>query len=230
MLKHKLYQSKQAGTITISNESNQVTIHTEHLEFVSINQHNKPYLITNYKQLLEKGINVALFRHGTIWSETDVKTFIEKELKQWQSNDSLMLGTFSIHDPVTKRFMGSLMIEQTNEFEHLGKGHTNSAEISYILDEEYWRKGHGTVISIVGKKYIKHAINMTNDEDKKPKEIVATVHPDNGGSKRILEKTLKNPEKNEFFLFGAPRMLFYKPIKSESVVSTEEATIYSPTR
>jgi len=212
------YTSKQIGNIAISTEGNKVTIKTERLELRSSNQNKAHALIENYTHLLGDPENVALFAEGKPWSKKKVEELVNNEIQKWDEDHRFCM--FSIHDAKIGHFMGSLhVIHAKQDYTNIGSGHENVAEIAYILDKSYWGKGYGTEIAILGKKYIKHVIaeDEVNSLESPLQQIVATVHPMNIGSKKILQKTLKHQEDEELIKFnGQPRLLFFKPLKSAS--------------
>ena len=84
-----------------------------------------------------------------------------------------------------------------------------------MLNHTFWGMGYGTEIAFAGKKYIKHMVeygafkNLNNPLT----EIVATAHPENVGSIKILKKALKRQENNTINCFkGNERLFFYKPL------------------
>ncbi|WP_131782712.1 GNAT family N-acetyltransferase [Legionella gresilensis] len=222
-MKITTYQSKKIGTVVVRTEGHQATICSDRLKLKSLNQCNISYLIDQYKPLLINPENTKWFGTGKIWSEKEVEDFVLEEEKYWREGRNY--GAFAVYDAKTKNFIGSLFINQAiNDFAHIGAGHKQAIEIGYIIDKEFNGKGYGTEIAILGKKYIKYlAANLTNlNEENKIKEIVATVHPLNKGSLRILEKTLKQQEPEEFKKFGGqPRLLFFKPLKEEKIANID---------
>ncbi|ARB93067.1 GNAT family N-acetyltransferase [Legionella longbeachae] len=216
-MKQISYTSKKLGSIVIESRLNQYTIFSNRLEARSLNQDDEHFLIDKYTQLLKKPENINMFGEGKIWQPSTVKEFIQDETKCWNSGNKF--SVFSIYHSGTQEFIGYLHIKHSlNDFAAIGIGHQNVAEIAYIIDQAFWGKGYGTEIAILGKKFIKHIISESADEtlEKNIKEIAATVHPSNEGSKRILQKTLKQMEPEEFTKFGdQPRLLFFKPLKTD---------------
>ncbi|MGQ3888477.1 GNAT family N-acetyltransferase [Legionella sp. CNM-1927-20] len=213
------YQSKRIGPVVVKIENNQATIYSQRLELKSLNQCDVLNLIEQYKLLLSNPENTELFGRGKVWSTQEVEAFILQEIKHW--NEGKNFGVFNVYDAKTKTFLGSLFLHQAiNDFAHIGAGHNQAMEIGYMIDKQFNGKGYGTEIAILGKKYIKYlAARIANqNETNKIKEIVATVHPLNIGSLKILQKTLKQQEPEEFKKFGGqPRLLFFKPLKAEKI-------------
>ena len=208
---------KKIGNIIISTKQNEVTINTGRVEVQSLNQHEESFLIEKYTRLLQDPKNITLFRDGKTWTIHQVKTFIQSEMKKWEKGERFCI--FSVHDTRSKQFMGSLHIAYAlQEYATIGStGHENVAEIAYILDSAFWGKGYGTEIAIIGIEYIKHIITQNYGAEFKklpiPKEAVATVHPLNEGSKRILQKIFVYQEPEEFIKYdGQPRLLFFTPL------------------
>lgn len=215
-MKQITYTSKKLGNIFIKNKLNQYTIYSNRLEARSLNQDEEGFLIDKYTQLLENPENINLFGEGKIWQSSTVKEFIQEKTECWNSGNKF--SVFSIYHSNTQEFIGYLHIKHSlTDFANIGIGHQNVAEIAYIIDQAFWGKGYGTEIAILGKKFIKHIISESPSDslEKDIKEIAATVHPSNEGSKRILQKTLKQMEPGEFTKFGGqPRLLFFKPLES----------------
>ncbi|MFT4060657.1 MAG: GNAT family protein [Legionella sp.] len=179
------------------------TSKTERLELRSSNQNEEHSLIENYNLLLGDSENVALFAEGESWSKKKVEELVKSEIQKWNKDHRFCM--FSIHDAKTGHFMGSLhIIHAKQDYKNIGSGHENVAEIAYILDKSFWGKGYGTEIAILGKKYIKHIIaeGEVNSLGSQLQQIVATVHPMNIGSKKILQKTLKHQEAEELIKFN----------------------------
>lgn len=227
------YTSKKIGDIVIKSDANRYTMCSSRLEARSLNQDPEHCLIENYSRLLINPDNVRLFGDGKPLDSSAITDFIQTETKHWHEGNKF--SVFSIYLANTQEFIGYLHIEHAlDDFSHIGVGHQNVGEITYIIDQAFWGKGYGTEIAILGKKFIKQIISETADEspEKNMKEIVATVHPSNLGSKKILQKTLKHQEPEEFTKFGGqPRLLFFKPLDKvhKVLISTEpcptEATI-----
>lgn len=215
-MKQVTYTSKTLGNVIIKSELNKYTICSNRLEARSLNQDDESFLIDKYTPLLENPENTRMFGEGKAWGPSAVKEFIQNETKRWNSGNKF--SVFSIYHSTTQEFIGYLYIKHSlDDFSNVGVGHKNAGEIAYIIDQAFWGKGYGTEIAILGKKFIKHIISESENEtlEKNIKEIVATVHPSNEGSKRILQKTLKNQEQEEFTKFGGqPRLLFFKPLKN----------------
>lgn len=219
-----IYTSKKLGNILISSESNQYTISSSRVQARSLNQEDEANLIEKYTRLLSNPENVKLFGVGKAWISSEVTEFIQAQIKNWNSGNKF--SVFSIYHSSTQAFMGFLQVQHAlDDFSHIGVGHTNVSEIAYILDQDFWGNGYGTELAILGKKFIKHIISESDEEtlERDIKEIVATVHPENEGSKRILQKTLKHQEQDEFIKFGGqPRLLFFKTLKSNVGVLSEQ--------
>jgi len=198
-------------------KQNEITIYTERVEMQSLNQHAEDFLIEKYTGLLQSPENIALFCEGEPWTTCQIKTLIRNEMQKWNEGNRFCI--FSVHDSKTKKIMGSLHISHAlQEYAAIGiHGHENVAEIGYILDSEFWGKGYGTEIAMMGLEYVKHIIGKYTDAEFKelpiPKEAIATVHPLNEGSKRILQKIFAYQEPVEFIKYnGQPRLLFFTPL------------------
>ncbi|QMT59736.1 GNAT family N-acetyltransferase [Legionella sp. PC997] len=218
-MKQITYTSKKLGNVIIKSDLNQYTICSNRLEARSLNQDEESFLIDKYTHLLVNLENIRMFGEGKTWTPAAVREFIQSETKYWNSDNKF--SVFSIYHSSTQEFIGYLHLKHSlNDFSNIGVGHQNVGEIAYIIDHAFWGKGYGTEIAILGKKFIKHIISESANEtlEKNIREIVATVHPSNEGSKRILQKTLKHQEQEVFTKFGdQPRLLFFKPLKTSTL-------------
>lgn len=211
----KIDHSKKINDVLILRNEKQSTLYSEKLVAKSVNQEEEKSFIEQCSRLFSEPENVKLFGEGAVWNVKQVTEFVHREMAQW--NLGKKLGAFAVYTQDTQEFMGLLFVNHAlDEFARIGKGHANVAEIGYILDQKFWGKGYGTSIAILGKKYIKDVVATAAEDNTEYhiKEIVATVHPANTGSKRILEKTLKHQEEEEFIRFnGKLRLLFFKPFE-----------------
>ena len=208
----KIDSSKKIGEVLIESKENTCTIYSKQLMLKSFNQSDEAWLVDEFAKIVTKQENVKLLEDGQVWSRQKVELLVQKEIKLWNSGSKL--GAFVIYDRETKEFMGILFIAHVlKDFAKVGRGHANVAEIGYVIDQKFWGKGHGTTIAILGKKYIKDVVSTAPEgtAEHEIREIVATVHPSNKGSKRVLEKTLKQQEEEQLIKFnGNPRILFFK--------------------
>lgn len=218
------YNSKKLGAICIRKVASQCTIYSKRVEARSINQYDEDYLIAQYRCLLQKQENTNLFAEGKPWRDSEVTDFIHKETCKWNSGNEL--SVFSLLNTSSQEFIGYLQLNHAIEdFKDIGVGHRNVAEIAYILDKQFWGQGYGAEIATLGIKFIKHCIEQAPEGslERNIKEIVATVHPMNDGSKRILQKTLKQQEPEEFTKFGGqPRLLFFQPLSPIEYPATKK--------
>ncbi|MGL6036363.1 MAG: GNAT family N-acetyltransferase, partial [Legionella sp.] len=188
---HYHYTSKKCGLITISQDELSHSITTNRLQLFSFNQCDKKELHAALTKLFKDEDNISLFGAGIPWEDSEIDAFITTEIERWLDNETF--GVFAIFNRETKQFMGNLHTHYVAEqFAQVGRGHASVAEIGYILDKEFWGKGYGTELAVAANKYVKHAAAALAADAAIPREIVATVHPDNIGSKKILEKTLRN--------------------------------------
>jgi len=75
----------------------------------------------------------------------------------------------------------------------------NSYELGYILDKNYWGRGLATKAALLQLDYILYTLNSN---------AVATTHPDNLASQRVLAKCGFKYEKNIFMKYRGERKLF----------------------
>jgi ribosomal-protein-alanine N-acetyltransferase len=77
---------------------------------------------------------------------------------------------------VTDRSSGALL--GWNGLQHLPE--TDETEIGFLLDREQWDKGRTTEAARVAVRFAFETLEMP--------EIIAVAHPDNGASRRVIEK------------------------------------------
>ncbi|MCW8385470.1 GNAT family N-acetyltransferase [Fluoribacter dumoffii] len=224
-MEQKVYMSKRVGNVLIVSELNHYTIYSSRLMARSLNQDEESFLMDKYTRLLGNNQNIKMFGDGKPWEPSAVKEFLQEETQRWNSGNKF--SVFSIYNKSTQEFMGYLHIKHSlYDFSEVGAGHQNVAEIAYIIDQDFWGKGYGTEVAILGKKFIKHIISESNNasQEKDINEIVATVDPLNEGSKNVLMKTLKHQEQQEFSRFGGQtRILFFKPLNTRMPLVNESS-------
>lgn len=195
--------------ITINQNKNKVTIETDRLILKTLNQIPFAELKKNYSSLFTCPENVPYYANGQPMSPEQVDNFLAMELDRKEKGD--LYGSFAVYQKDSNRFTGNLGLHfRTDEFAKLGSGHPDAAELSYILMKDSWGKGFGTELSILGKKYAKF---LKEESFQKPKEIIATVHPFNTASLKILKRALKETEDEQIIKYGNPRLIFFKILK-----------------
>ena len=113
---------------------------------------------------------VAEFTFGEPISLEEGKAFMKKKF-----NDDGILGFSPIMEKSTQELIGYGGILK---FKHHNK--PNQYEFGYVLAREVWGLGYATEIALAQIETIKEQFPNA--------DIMATVHPDNGASKRVLEK------------------------------------------
>lgn len=226
--------SSQEVAITtkpIDSSSQEVTITTNRLKLYSLNQRNIFQQICDYRALFSKPENMALFRDGKPWNIKMVVKYLDTQNAKWDEGD--VLSTFSVHDKNSGSYIGTLNIYyRANEYEKTGGGHSNVVEIGYIVDKPNWGKGFGTELALVARKYIECLIlDRLKDKNQSrpiPDEIVATAHPDNKASLRILQRVLGKKEDTILKKFAdQPRVMFFRPLKGplDKIADVSEASV-----
>lgn len=226
----KLDNSKKIGDFLLESKDNTYTIYSKKLMLKSLNQCDESLLVNEFATIFADPENVKLYGDGEVWSREKTEQFVQDEIKLWNSGGKL--GTFAIYDLESNAFMGGLFLTHAvTDFATVGRGHANAAEMAYVIDQKFWGKGHGTTIAILGKKHIKDVVSMApaGAAVHDIREIVATVHPDNIASKRVLEKTLKQQEDEQLIKFnGNPRILFFKSFElSKPQTTSQESQMIS---
>lgn len=206
-MKYETYLSKRIGEVKVLRKEGLILLESSRLQLKPLGQDDSGQLFENCTTLLTKMQNMSLHGSGKPWSFAEITALIEKEKTKLSQLDNFY--KFSVYDLANQQFMGILTIDYQKD---AISGHPNAVEIGYIIDEPFWGQGFGTELAIVAKKYIKDVLATVEMNDL-PQEIVATVHPENKGSYRILEKTLKNRDDLLLTRYGQPRLCFFKDLK-----------------
>lgn len=213
-MKSKCYQSRLQGEIKIECHEASLQMVTKRLTLIPVNQLETTDIVRDCTQLFGDPKNVERYRDGQPWSAEKVETCITQEQDLWATRNGF--GMFAVYNTANMQFMGVLCVEFAKEdFAAVGGGHSNAAELAYIIDKKFWGQGYGTEMAVAGKKYLRYLAEerLAAGLPLEFGEIVATVDPENPGSRRILEKTLKRYEPGCFPKFGSQRILFFKPLR-----------------
>jgi trans-aconitate 2-methyltransferase len=147
------------------------------------------------------------FNYGRPFTKEEVAQLFEKGRKYFREGE--LLGLFSIFEKSTGEFVGQIDLFPTNE--------TNVVEIGCILGRSHHHKGYA--IEAINSVLI-DLINEINERSRNRNhsfimKVIATVHPKNTPSKKILKK-LGMIFENEQFRFNAPRIWYaYYPLISK---------------
>lgn len=202
------------GKIEIS-LGDKVTVKTPRLKFRSLNQFPFTELQQKYSGLYSVAENVRYFRNGKPWTPEQINEFLTPQLERWKTGDKL--GVFAVESD--SHFIGTWNnYFIPTEYEKLG--FKNVVEIGYALKHQYWGNRFGTEIANTALTYLTSLniihpsltpVVMLNDQPRPaPTAVVATVHPENISSVKILDNTLVNKANIELNKFsGNPRLFFY---------------------
>ncbi len=133
----------------------------------------------------------------TIAQESDIEPLYKGCFSNWEVQKLLLGRTFTLEETkayVKKHFSKGQLLDFTvilnrEDDEVLGyggmftypySGHDNEYEFGYILKQEAWGKGYATELSFGEIKKLQESFEDVS--------IVATAHPLNLASKRVLEK------------------------------------------
>ena len=106
-----------------------------------------------------------------LMSYTFSKTFTKKEAIEYINNN------FNFNNNLG--FSPILLNSKPIGFGGVFKFDKNSYELGYILDKRYWGKGLATKVALMQRDYIVNRLHSA---------AVATTHPDNLASQRVLQK------------------------------------------
>lgn len=214
--------SKKIGNINLSYQANNVTITTDHLVFKSFNQFTLQELTQQANCLYGNPENVKMYRTGKPWTDSMIEEFINEHAAKWNAGNKF--SYFAVHDANSGAFIGHMGVYfPIQVFANIGAGHKDVAELVYIIDQKSWGRGYGTVMGVVGKKYINDLVTHPEANQTLPVELDASVDPANRASVRILEKIFKHHEGAVFDKYpGCPRMLFFTPLKNAAGKTKQE--------
>ena len=133
----------------------------------------------------------------TIAKESDVELLYKDCFSDWEVMRLLLGRTLTLEESkayVEKSFSKGQILDFTVVFEkssneligyagmfpYLFNNQDNEYEFGYILKQEAWGKGYATELSIGQIEVLKESFDNVS--------IVATAHPENLASKRVLEK------------------------------------------
>jgi trans-aconitate 2-methyltransferase len=143
------------------------------------------------------------FDHGKARTELEVRDLIREKGNKY-FNQGKPFGLFSIFHKSSVNFIGQIDLLPISEL--------GIAEIGFILHEQYHNQGFCTeAVSTIIFNYLEE-INMNFDSEELPiMKIIATVHPKNQSSRKVLEKLgLKLDRIQE--RFGQPRLWYSLPL------------------
>lgn len=160
---------------------------------------------------------MKLFDSGKVNTEEETKKLIEIFADRWEKGD--LLSPLTIWNE-KNQFVGfvNLRVEPCKQLGHV--------ELGYMITEEHWNKGYANEAAQGAMLYLenlsKNGYRVGDNESLHGKRdlnaFVATAHPDNPASSRILEKL------NMRFIGKAnrqryPRLFYYKPLVYPDLVS-----------
>ena len=128
-------------------------------------------------------IKLMRYTFGKIFSKNEAIDYIKKHFN-FDSN----LG-----------FSPILLDNKAIGFGGIFKWDENSYELGYILDKNYWGKGLATKLALMQRDYILNSLKS---------KAVATTHPKNLASQRVLAKCGFEYVKDIFMEFRGERKLF----------------------
>lgn len=141
------------------------------------------------------------FDHGKPRNREEVSLLIDKKAKNFLDN-GYPFGLFSIFLKENEEFIGQIDLIPLNQ---------GVAEVGFILKEEFQNQGLATEsLKAIINEYIKEINkNPLAKCDALPiNKIIATAHPQNIASNKLLKKVGMSFEKNEN-RFDQPRLWYY---------------------
>ncbi|MGR3973581.1 MAG: GNAT family N-acetyltransferase [Candidatus Rhabdochlamydia sp.] len=195
--------------VIFSNSSSkdlQVEIETDRLLIHSYREDH----FQKYVQLYGDEKITKYFDHGMPKTEPEVQKLVdEKGFAFFKNGDPF--GFFSIFTKNNMNFIGQIDLLPAEEFE--------ACEIGYILHEQYHNQGFCTeAVRCIIFEYINEINGIKNRKISSIKKIMATVHPENYSSKKILEKIgLKLDKIQE--RFGKPRLWYSLVLPSKTTLT-----------
>ena len=154
--------------------------------------------LDNCIQLYSDETITRFFDHGKPRTEKEIKELIKQ--KTFPDEVKAPFGIFSIFCKHNNSFIGQIDLLPT--------GSKDEAEIGFIIHEKFQNQGYCTEASYSLIAYIKKLNLLSLNCCYLPiSKLIATVHPDNKGSKKVLEKLGMIPFKEEH-RFGNPRLWY----------------------
>lgn len=191
---------EQKKTISVSyvyeGKSVEVKIETENLIIRSFREEDLDECISLYGDAKL----TRYFDHGRPYSREEVIQLFKKGKQYFQAGK--LLGLFSIFDKATLEFVGQVDIFPTSE--------PNTVEMGCILSRKFHNRGYaleavkGLLIYLVDEI---NGIAAISNAQHPIHKVIATVHPRNRPSKKILEKLGMVLEKSGE-RFNAPRLWY----------------------
>jgi len=132
-----------------------------------------------------------LFEDYELMRYTFAKTFSKEEAQEYIKSCFNFSGNLG--------FSPLFFKENIIGFGGVFKFDENSYELGYILDKKYWKKGLATKAASMQRDYITNTLCS---------QAVATAHPDNLASQRVLQKCGFEFQKDIFMPERGQRKLF----------------------
>lgn len=181
----------------LENDVLQVRIETERLYILSYEDSD----FENYLSLYSNETITKYFDHGKTRSRNEVEELIKKKGKKYFINKK-PFGFFSIFNKKDMAFMGEIDLLPYRK---------GTVEIGFILDTQFHNQGF---CSEAVKAFIRYYVEELNHNDKFEistiNHVMATVHPENQPSRKILEKTGMSLDRIHD-RFGHPRLWYSMP-------------------
>lgn len=163
-----------------------------------------------YHKLYGNSNVMKLFDSGKVNTEEETKKLVESFADRWEKGD--LLSPLTIWNE-KNQFIGFVNLRQ-EPCKQLGH-----VELGYMITEEHWNKGYANEAAHAAMLYLanlsKSGYKVGDEETllgkRDLKAVVATAHPDNPASSRILEK-LNMRLIGKANRQGYPRLFYYKPI------------------
>lgn len=146
------------------------------------------------------------FDHGKARNKLEIENLISEKGKKYFSNGK-PFGLFSIFHKQDMTFIGQIDFLPSEEL--------GIAEIGFILNEQYHNQGFcSEAVNAIAFDYVE-AINTGNFkcDELFISKVIATVHPENSSSRKVLQKTGMTLDKIQE-RFGQPRLWYSIPVSS----------------
>lgn len=154
----------------------EISIETLRLRMRSFNSSDMPNSIGLYGDAEV----VTFFDHGLPRSMEEVMALVN-EISMKKMDKMSPFGLFSAFTKEENKFVG--------HFDIMPGENPGEVEIGYILCKKFHGQGYGTEIAFAIVEYAKEITQRGYTVDKSPiTSLIASVHPENIGSMKILEK------------------------------------------
>jgi ribosomal-protein-alanine N-acetyltransferase len=128
---------------------------------------------------------------GGVRDEAQTAEYLAKNLAHWDAHG---FGAWMLRDRANGAVVGRAILR------HLDVDGNDEVEVGYSLDPEFWGRGLATEIASACLEHAKHDLKLAT--------VVAVTLPENGKSRRVLEKVGMTHERD--WMHGGKTHVLYR--------------------